>query len=365
MTWNAIATIQVTQEWRFTPVIASHLGYFRLSFETAGVPLFIATVNPTTGDYFDQRRIVATPYAQIFEFECPSVFVNRAIALRLPASLTPFEVQVEVSDTPVASSSGSNGGTVDFTPVLNNQAQILQALESLEVDLDPQIVAQIAAIVNRQLNHTSQLNQILEQLDQPAIADPAIVNALTTLLNGQTAQSSQFGQFQFRQTEHSALLQQVLSGQTQILQSISSPAAPPQYELITTPYVASQSSVYMGLAATYANLNDNNGATGAGTNSSPNEWIKAAFESPVTVRAVRVGGGNLPNWGTVAGYLNGRVLQYSTDDVNWLTIQTISNVQDSGPGQFALFPLAQPITARFWRIRSSDWFALTELRFFS
>lgn len=428
--WTTIATIQVTQDFQLTPAIAPNLGYVRLTFATAGIPIFISQVNLDNNNYFDHRRIAATAYSQIFEFECPSVFLNRAIALRLAMPATPFDVQIEVSDTP--SSSSGNGGTIDIQPVLNGQSQILQMLQALDVDLDPQIAANIQSIVNSQDSQSNnliqilqnlglqtqsgigttqarppvlqqildrqaqllqaissvgldpdlaanvesivnsqdsqsdQLTQILQRQNQPVAVDPAIIAALTTLLNGQSNQTASLAQIQSRQSDHSLSLGQIQASQNQILQAIGNSTAP-QFDLITTAYTASQSTPFGSTTiGTFANLNDNNGTTGTGTNTNATEWIKATFPSAVTVRAVRVGGGNLANWGGVASFLNGRILQYSTDDQNWLTLLTIANVQDSGPNQFVLHALGQPITARFWRIlASSNYLSTTEFRFFS
>ncbi|GAP99119.1 discoidin domain-containing protein [Leptolyngbya sp. NIES-2104] len=367
MSWSTIARIRIGQDWQFTPAIAPGLGYIRLTFGTAGIPVSVAQVNLDNGDLFDQREIVATAYAQIFEFENPAVFINRAIALRLPIPATSFDVQVELSS--VFLSEGDGNGEIDFQPVLIGQTQILQAIDAL--DLDPGMSANITAILENQIAHVLKLNtlqtgqnQILQRLDQPVAIDPAILTALTTLLNGQSSQTVTLGQIQTKQSDHSATLQQIQASQSQILQAIAAPT-PLAYNVITTAYTASQSSVFSGLIGTFANLSDNNGTTGAGTNSSTVEWIKATFPSAVTVRAVRLGGGNIPGWGGVSAYLNGKVLQYSTDDVNWLTALTVADVLDSGPNQFRLFALGQPITARFWRILSSGFLSTTELRFFN
>lgn len=107
MTWTLLATIPVAQDWQSTPVIAADLGYVRLNFATAGVPVWIAQIDPDSGDICDERRIVATPYARIFEFEAPPVFTRRALAVRVPNFAQSFNVQIEVSNVPFISSGGT------------------------------------------------------------------------------------------------------------------------------------------------------------------------------------------------------------------------------------------------------------------
>lgn len=101
-------------------------------------------------------------------------------------------------------------------------------------------------------------------------------------------------------------------------------------ELHAQVYVASQSSTYSTCTGTYTNLTDGNFSTGSGTNSAT-EWIKSTFASPQTVTAVSVAGGNITScpWGAVATYLNGAVIQSSTDDITWTTQATISGVTDA------------------------------------
>lgn len=124
---------------------------------------------------------------------------------------------------------------------------------------------------------------------------------------------------------------------------------------------AAQSSVYGGLdSASVANMTDSDGSTGTGTGSSPDEWISIDLGSSQSVNFVRVGGGNLNGWGGVAGYLNNREIQYSTDGSSWTTITTVTGVNDIPPSQFVhiAFPA---VTARFIRIHSNGWLATTEL----
>lgn len=372
MTWNTIATLEINQDWQLAPIVAPDLGYIRLSFATAGVPVMIAQIDPVTGDLTDQRRIMATPWSQVLSFEFPSAFANRAIALRLPVPATPFKVQVELSSVPISSGDTEinlqpvlSGQTqilqaiesidvaaIDLQPVLSGQTQILSELQSLDVEIDPQIGINISSLLTAQSNQSTVLGQI----------QTAQSNHTTTLGQIQTNQASLSSALASTQSAQDSVLSQIL----QVVQGLSSASGPVQYSLITTAYTASQSSAYgTGLAGTYATLNDNSTTTGAATNSTSADWIKATFPSAVTVRAVRVGGGNLSGWGNVSGYLNGASIQYSTDDLNWVTVATVSGVGDTLPGAFYLFPVGQAVTARFWRLLRSGFLSTTEFRFFS
>lgn len=127
-------------------------------------------------------------------------------------------------------------------------------------------------------------------------------------------------------------------------------------------YTASQSSVYAGLTGTYANLTDTDGTTGAATNQAQ-EYIRASWETPQTITAVSVGGGNLPGWGAVAPYLNNAKLQYTTDGMTWTDILTISGVADSGLDQFKKFILSTPIQAKGMQLQMNGYLATTYLKF--
>lgn len=127
-------------------------------------------------------------------------------------------------------------------------------------------------------------------------------------------------------------------------------------------WVASQSSVFSGVTpGTFTNLNDMIGTTGTGTNSASLEWIRATYETPVTLSRVVVGGGNISGWGGVALYLNNSVFQFSTDNSIWTTLLTISGVTDSGSSQFREFTFTAT-TARFWRLSRSGFLSTTEMR---
>ena len=129
MTWNPLTTIAATQDWQYTPVIAPDLGYVRLKFAVSGVPVWIAQADITDPNdilLWDERRFVVTPYSKILEFETPSFFVERVLAIRLPIFTTPFNVQVEVSDQPFAQPLAQN-----LQLVIDQQLQTLQWCISL------------------------------------------------------------------------------------------------------------------------------------------------------------------------------------------------------------------------------------------
>lgn len=210
MTWNTIATIELSQDWQFTPMIAPDFGYVRLTFGTAGIPVAVAQVNLDNGNFFDQRRIMATPHAQIFEFENPAVFVNRAIALRLPIPAAAFEVQIEVSSVPLFERS-SSGTEIDFQPVMSGQTQILRRLNQ-PVTIDPTISSGIQEIVSGQSQQSAEfqqidtaLLQIIQRLEQPIIAqiDPAIPAAISALQVQQTKILQFMGRGQFNVLNYS------------------------------------------------------------------------------------------------------------------------------------------------------------------
>lgn len=111
--WTAIATILVKQDWQATPIVAPEFGYFRLTFATAGIPVWIAQIEPQSGDIWDERHIIATPYAQIFTFEANPAMSDRAIALRVPNFAQSFAVTVELSNIAVDHSVPASGAQTE------------------------------------------------------------------------------------------------------------------------------------------------------------------------------------------------------------------------------------------------------------
>ncbi len=159
-----------------------------------------------------------------------------------------------------------------------------------------------------------------------------------------------------------------------ISNGITIPSTPtvPQVNLTTYEYLAtsySQSSSYTGnLIATTTNMRDSNFSTGAATNNGASEFIAMDLGDSRNVSRIAIGASsNLPEWGPVSLYLNGRVIQYSNDNTNWTTALTITNVTDTN--QTFNFDLPFPVQARYWRVTapsgsSSNWLSLTEFRAF-
>lgn len=130
------------------------------------------------------------------------------------------------------------------------------------------------------------------------------------------------------------------------------------------PIAFTQSSIYSGVTgATTTNMRDSIFTTGTGTNTGGSQWIKADLGSAETVGRVRVAGGSISGWGAVASYLNGRALQYSTDDSIWTTVTSISGASNTSP-YFIDIPIA-PVNARYWRIQSTSYVSTTEFRLFN
>ena len=134
-----------------------------------------------------------------------------------------------------------------------------------------------------------------------------------------------------------------------------------QFTLKAQVYIASQSSQYSSCSGTYATLNDGNFNTGPGTNNGASEWIEAAFAAPQTITAVTLAGGNITScpWGAVAAYLNGGVIQSSTNNSTWTTEATISGMTDAGATTFSV----GCVTAQYWRIQKSGYLSTTEFIF--
>lgn len=127
--------------------------------------------------------------------------------------------------------------------------------------------------------------------------------------------------------------------------------------------VWSQYSVYGSLTATAANMRDGNFTTGGATHANGNPWIKADLGAARTVNKIRLAGGNMSGWGAVSAYLNGRNLQYSTNDSDWTTFVSVSGASDSAP--YFVDISVPDITARYWRLSLNNYIATTEFRFWA
>lgn len=141
--------------------------------------------------------------------------------------------------------------------------------------------------------------------------------------------------------------------------------ADPSYGAEVLPVSFSQSSVYGGLSASTTNMRDSDTAgssTGAGTNSSTNEWITADLGAAHSIQAVILGGGNISGWGGVAAYLNGAKLQYSNDNSTWTDVLTVSGIVNSSPKD-KVFTFS-PVSARYWRLQMGGYLSASTFKLF-
>lgn len=130
------------------------------------------------------------------------------------------------------------------------------------------------------------------------------------------------------------------------------------YTEVVTGMTWSQSSDPLGLIATATNMRDDINTTGAAT-SNGTQSIKVDLGVAKNVARIAVAGGTLRGWGGVAAYLNGHLIQYSTDDAQWTTVATIAGVDDTG----ALFNFDfTPVLARYWQLSSTAGLSTTEMR---
>lgn len=85
---------------------------------------------------------------------------------------------------------------------------------------------------------------------------------------------------------------------------------------------------------------------GAGTNLGGLQWIQFDLNSEKTITEIRFS----PLWGCGWGpnYINGKLLEYSNDALNWTIFTTISGAVDGSYSSYTM-----NITARFWRVSST------------
>lgn len=91
-------------------------------------------------------------------------------------------------------------------------------------------------------------------------------------------------------------------------------------------FTPSQSSVYDAPGTvnlgTYEKLTDDNATTGAGTQNSGFQWIKADIGSLKYVQAIQVAPGSLGGgFGDVAPYITNRSIEVSSDDSTWIQVR--------------------------------------------
>jgi len=98
--------------------------------------------------------------------------------------------------------------------------------------------------------------------------------------------------------------------------------------------------------------------TGAAATSVAGEsWIKVDLGSAMPVGRVTLGGGNIPDFGNAASYVNGAEIQYSPDNGAWTAVATVSGVTDTLPLEKAF--TFTPVSARYWRIRKASGYLAT------
>ena len=129
---------------------------------------------------------------------------------------------------------------------------------------------------------------------------------------------------------------------------------------------ASQSTVYSGTApATAETLRDGNYTTGGGTQGSSLEYIALDLGENKVFSRVQVAGGNLPNWGGVAAYLNGRTIEYATAEspTVWVNFGTVADARDTAPYYTEVRGI--PVLARYVRVRGNTYVSTSEFRVFN
>jgi len=121
------------------------------------------------------------------------------------------------------------------------------------------------------------------------------------------------------------------------------------------------SSKFFSVVNTYESLTDDDHCTtGVATENRGKEWIQATFEFPVLVASITVSGFKGAMFAWRADYCEGKTLQYSHDDVNWIDSLTIGAV---GQGKPTKITLPSPVIARFWRIFGNGYCATATLIF--
>lgn len=130
----------------------------------------------------------------------------------------------------------------------------------------------------------------------------------------------------------------------------------------------SQSSNYPDVPnVTHTAMNDYDNNTGAGTNyvggaDAPPEWIMATLPEPMVCAEIHIGSGVIPGWGSTQAYLDGAMIQCSTDGVNWTDAIEI-NPGYAVDGETMTFGIDGFNVQRYWRvINFNTYVGLTEFR---
>ena len=133
------------------------------------------------------------------------------------------------------------------------------------------------------------------------------------------------------------------------------------YEELTGLYA--QSTVYDSYVDVGTNqtlLKDNSFATGAGTSNSGFNWITIDLNQVKGINKIYLASPDslMPGGWVGGGYTNGCILEYSTDNINYTPIATLSNFGTGTTQDFLV-----NITARYIRVkRDSGYVALSEFR---
>lgn len=123
-----------------------------------------------------------------------------------------------------------------------------------------------------------------------------------------------------------------------------------------------RSSWAADLVANETNMRDGLTTTGAGTQNTASEWIRADLGGVRAVDRVILGGGNLASFGgPVAPWLNGALLQYSADGLVWQDLLTVSGITDAGGNREFYF---NAVSARYWQIFRPGYLATTNFQLF-
>lgn len=143
------------------------------------------------------------------------------------------------------------------------------------------------------------------------------------------------------------------------------------------PYVRLEDVVYTvsqvynndpGLQPTFANLNDDNSATGVGAANLAETWLMADLGQDKYIGKIKLAGGILPGtWGTTALYLNGSEIQtaQAVSPNTWLSFGVVSGIVDAaGPSQQKDYVIDR--TARYIRLYvANNWLSTTEFSIYT
>ena len=132
---------------------------------------------------------------------------------------------------------------------------------------------------------------------------------------------------------------------------------------ILNDYLVTQSGYYNILYHVKSrDLTDNRTDTGGwgSKTAKTGNYIQATFLRPVYVTSVTVAGGFIPSWGHDIRHGYGKLdLEYSHNNKLWLKIKTFPTPAEK---RTISYDLIQPITARYWRLKSAEdkWVGTTE-----